>query len=110
MEGFDEDAIMLEKRGHQLALRAVEVSSAAAHNQWRPYVRLEKRKRGDDCSLGPPYQEFYDDVRDYRVRRQASQDEVAAGVKSGMLKGGKRGSVGKERSHPGRRRSRRSQR
>ena len=42
LEGFDNDAIMLAKRGHHLALKAAGESSAAAHNQWRPYVPLEK--------------------------------------------------------------------
>ena len=51
LQGFDDDAaIALEKRGYLLATKAVEVSAAASHGKWRPYVRMGKKSGGETAA------------------------------------------------------------
>lgn len=44
--GFDGDSTESAKRGRESAKKGVDISPAAAYNQWRPYVRHEKRGFG----------------------------------------------------------------
>ena len=62
MEGFDDEAILLAKLGYALAVKSIEESAAAAHRQWRSYIRLDRKKYREECSLGPLYTEFYEAV------------------------------------------------
>lgn len=76
VEGFGETVIGLAKRGRDLAHKAVEVPPAAAYNQWRSFVRMERRNYGGDCSLESLYQEYYQAVAAYVELWQSIQDEV----------------------------------
>lgn len=95
LDGFDDDAIMLAKRGHKLALQEVQVSSDAAHNQCRSYVRHERRNFGDGCSREPLYQEFYASVESYRERWLEDQDKVGMEYADSAANGTQKGKKGK---------------
>ena len=75
-EGFDGAAIEIENRGRDITRKAVEVSQAAAYNQWRSITRLERKRYGEDCSVESPYREYYQAVADYVERWKNIQEEV----------------------------------
>ena len=78
---FEDGSMELEMRGREIAHRAVDVSPAAANDQWRPYARMEMKIRGEGCSLHPLYRPFGDSVDSYRARWESErrrQEESSA--------------------------------
>ena len=104
LEVSEDDAIILAKRGQKHALKEADVSSAAAHNQWRSYVRIARRNFGECCSLEPLYRKFYNAVEQYRDRwmevqevQKMYEDAVASGT---HMKEGREGRVVRRGASP----------
>ena len=95
-EGFDGRTVELANRGRDITAKAVDISPAAAYNQWRSLMRLASKRYGEECISESLYQEYYQAVNEYVERWTATQDSVhqqyMKDLASGQLeKGGRKG-------------------
>ena len=76
--GFDDDAIMLDKRGSEICPRSFDVSPAAGYNQGRSHRRMRDRLHGPHSALVALYGEYYASVAAYNERWRLPQQRLTA--------------------------------